>query len=660
MRGWIRLAVMVSVLGAVFGACASAGADDDDDTSHVDAGKVETNCVDKIDDDGDGDTDCEDEDCSMQPVCRPETICTNGGDDDFDGFTDCLDPDCDGMGFCEYGTELSCADNNDNDGDTLIDCADTDCSEEVHCIPEPDCTNGLDDDEDGQTDCADFDCDGTGFCEFGAEVSCDDGHDNDGDGDTDCDDSDCAVLAACVVGCPDGSDPTTYTASGLPVAIPDPGSAQATVTVPASGIVRKAVVQISINHTYTGDLVIGLQPPNGGPIVLSDRHGSTGENYTDTIFSDDATTAIASGTAPFTGSYQPDEALSVVEGFPAEGTWTLDVSDEASIDSGSITAYSIHLCTCDGTAGCEFGAACQDGIDNDGDNDVDCDDADCAGVIQCTPESPCDDGTDNDLDGHIDCDDADCDGVGICEYGTETTCDDGEDNDADGKADCADTDCSAVTACVPETDCHDGVDNDDDGTTDCQDVGCSSDPTCEIAGETLCADGVDNDSDGLTDCEEAGCALACAIAACSAGDVAVGLAATDLPTAISDLSTVSSTLSVAATGSVARVAVRFSATHTYDGDLDITLVSPSNTVIDLSSDNGSSSDNYTDTIFIDSAATGIATGTAPFNGSYQPEQPLSDLNGEPVLGGWRLDVYDDASSDTGSFTKYELALCVTP
>ncbi len=652
------LAVTVSLVCG----CAVANPEGDDDDSAPDAGdgKVETNCIDKVDNDDDGDTDCDDSDCAAQPVCVPETLCTNGGDDDFDGFTDCLDTDCDGLGYCEYGTELSCGDDNDNDGDTLTDCADLDCADEVTCIPEPNCTNGLDDDEDGQTDCADFDCDGVGFCEFGEELSCDDENDNDGDGDTDCDDTDCAVLAECVVGCPDGSEPSTFTASDLPVTIPDPGATQATVTVPASGIVRKAVVQISITHTFVGDLIIGLQPPTGGPIVLSNRHGSSGENYADTIFSDDAPTAIASGTPPYTGSYQPDEQLSVIEGFPAEGTWTLDVSDEASIDSGSLTAFSLHLCTCDGTPGCEFGAACQDEIDNDGDSAIDCDDPDCAGVIQCTPETPCDDGEDNDLDGQTDCGDADCDGVGICEHGTEVTCGDGEDNDADGAIDCADTDCSVTTACEPESDCHDTIDNDDDGTTDCQDVGCSSDPTCEIAGETLCAVGIDNDSDGLTDCEEAGCALVCAIAACGAGEVAVGLAATDLPQAIEDTTTTSSTVSVLRTGTVARVAVRFSATHTYDADLDITLVSPSDTVIDLSSDNGSGEDNYTDTIFIDSAATSVASGSAPFNGSYQPEQPLSNLNGEAVLGDWRLDVYDDLGSDTGSFTKYELALCVTP
>jgi hypothetical protein len=56
---------------------------------------VETNCTDKVDNDGDGKTDCADPDCASDPACKPiETNCTNGIDDDGDGLTDCKDPDC--------------------------------------------------------------------------------------------------------------------------------------------------------------------------------------------------------------------------------------------------------------------------------------------------------------------------------------------------------------------------------------------------------------------------------------------------------------------------------------------------------------------------------------------------------------------------------------
>ena len=50
---------------------------------------------------------------------------------------------------------------------------------------------------------------------------------------------------------------------------------------------------------------------------------------------------------------------------------------------------------------------CDDGVDNDGDVLVDCDDPDCVSFVDCLVEI-CDDGIDNDEDGLVDCDDPDC------------------------------------------------------------------------------------------------------------------------------------------------------------------------------------------------------------------------------------------------------------
>ena len=57
-------------------------------------------------------------------------------------------------------------------------------------------------------------------------------------------------------------------------------------------------------------------------------------------------------------------------------------------------------------------------------------------------------------------------------------------------------------------------------------------------------------------------------------------------------------------------------THTWDSDLDISLIAPDGiTIIDLSSDNGGSGDNYTATIFREDAVTPITSGSAPFTGT---------------------------------------------
>jgi hypothetical protein len=68
-------------------------------------GKVETNCNDKIDNDGDSLTDCFDADCYGKPECKssggPENtneLCSDGVDNDNDGAIDCADLDCQRLG----------------------------------------------------------------------------------------------------------------------------------------------------------------------------------------------------------------------------------------------------------------------------------------------------------------------------------------------------------------------------------------------------------------------------------------------------------------------------------------------------------------------------------------------------------------------------------
>jgi hypothetical protein len=68
---------------------------------------------------------------------------------------------------------------------------------------------------------------------------------------------------------------------------------------------------------------------------------------------------------------------------------------------------------------------------------------------------------------------------------------------------------------------------------------------------------------------------------------------TDVPKAIPDLSTVDSLLTVSGvTAAVARVTVTLYLTHTYDSDLNISLIGPDSTTVLLSSANGANGDNY--------------------------------------------------------------------
>jgi subtilisin family serine protease/subtilisin-like proprotein convertase family protein len=139
---------------------------------------------------------------------------------------------------------------------------------------------------------------------------------------------------------------------------------------------------------------------------------------------------------------------------------------------------------------------------------------------------------------------------------------------------------------------------------------------------------------------------------------AVSRTSSDVPKAINDNSTVLSSLPITGVaGTVADVDVEITLTHTYVGDLDITVIAPDGTRVQLANRRGGAGDNMTGTIFDDQANTAWSTVTsssAPFSNRYRPEQPLSNLTGKAIAGTWQLEVADRASIDTGSLLGWSL------
>jgi uncharacterized repeat protein (TIGR01451 family) len=130
----------------------------------------------------------------------------------------------------------------------------------------------------------------------------------------------------------------------------------------------------------------------------------------------------------------------------------------------------------------------------------------------------------------------------------------------------------------------------------------------------------------------------------------------DTPIAIADNTTFTSEIVVGETETVLDVDVRLNVTHTYDGDLDIFLIGPEGTRVELTTDNGGSGNDFVETIFDDEAATAVTSGSAPFTGRYRPEGSLATLDGIPASGTWTLEVTDDAGGDQGELVDWTLIL----
>lgn len=102
------------------------------------------------------------------------------------------------------------------------------------------------------------------------------------------------------------------------------------------------------------------------------------------------------------------------------------------------------------------------------------------------------------------------------------------------------------------------------------------------------------------------------------------------------------------------VSVCVDVTHLVADDVDMWLVAPNGSVMELSTDNGSGGSNYTNTCFTATAANNITSGSPPFTGNFQPEGSWNTLFGSAINGTWFLRISDDAVGFDGILNSAEI------
>ncbi|MFN8288465.1 MAG: CotH kinase family protein [Chitinophagales bacterium] len=101
--------------------------------------------------------------------------------------------------------------------------------------------------------------------------------------------------------------------------------------------------------------------------------------------------------------------------------------------------------------------------------------------------------------------------------------------------------------------------------------------------------------------------------------------------------------------------VTLSIQHTYDGDLQVHLVSPTGTEVTLFDNVGGGGQNFTNTQLKQQYTTPITQGSAPFNGTYKPQGDLGVFNnGSNGNGTWYLKIRDTGPQDTGKVTNWSI------
>lgn len=137
----------------------------------------------------------------------------------------------------------------------------------------------------------------------------------------------------------------TVTAStGLPMAITDLSTINATLNFPGAGSITDINVSNLVGtHSYINDLIVTLISPSGTQVTLFNQVCGSQNNFN--VRFDDA---AASATLPCPpiggGTFRPASPLSLLNGEDPLGTWTLRIQDSGQGDSGSLTAWSLDIC----------------------------------------------------------------------------------------------------------------------------------------------------------------------------------------------------------------------------------------------------------------------------------------------------------------------------
>lgn len=109
-------------------------------------------------------------------------------------------------------------------------------------------------------------------------------------------------------------------------------------------------VLVDITHPWVEDLHFAVTDPSGQFVYLSAGYGGDGDNYTQTLFDDQAAESIVDGTAPFTGSYRPDPGVLADLNFDntgvlSEGTWLFQILDTwPEDDDGHVNEVTLEIC----------------------------------------------------------------------------------------------------------------------------------------------------------------------------------------------------------------------------------------------------------------------------------------------------------------------------
>lgn len=414
----------------------------------------------------------------------------------------------------------------------------------------------------------------------------------------------------------------TQSSPDVPQAIPDQDlvGVKSDLFFAQVGEIIDVNVNLTIAHTFDADLNVYLISPSGTRVKLFSDVGGTANNFTNTTLDDEAATAINTAAAPFTGTFRPEAnisaeeliqyptavtTLSAFDGEEANGIWRLEIADDAANDTGTLLSWSLTM--------------------------------KLAGVF-LEPFNVTDAG------GNYSFADVLPGEYHVREHVLEQQEEAGWEDSwspppvtvRSGQDVAGINFGNWIPISLPGS-ISGNVWNDlsGDGVKD--------------AGEPGLPDWIvyiDTDNDGVRD----------------TGSTST-LVSTDVPQDILDppAPEAQSRISFDGLGKVAKVVVTLDITHSFVGDLDAFLISPSGTPVELFTGVGGQYNDFHTLTLDDNAAASIDTidfDDLPYTGAWQPEGLLGDFIGEDATGNWTLVIRDTDGFDQGTLNSWSLTITV--
>jgi len=123
----------------------------------------------------------------------------------------------------------------------------------------------------------------------------------------------------------------TYVATDVPAAINDNSTTTSYIAINDAYCVGDIDIELDITHTFIADLEVDVTSPSGTTVRLHDRSGGSDDDLH--MYYDEQ------------GGDMPDGpgSLSDWEGEIVTGTWRMDVTDNANVDTGSLDHWALKI-----------------------------------------------------------------------------------------------------------------------------------------------------------------------------------------------------------------------------------------------------------------------------------------------------------------------------